>query len=262
MPGNDTTVGYKVGFLDLYSFDLAVAEGLGAVLDPVKNLFYVDLDFMVQGADIHEPIKKAQVVFSKSEPTNIDMVVPEIIINRDNVVPAYNRRLSIVQEYKIPAPGAFPVSIGDQLGWSAYEMKDKAQPFDLYYTISVWARYRQVAHNLLQTVMAKYGMDGKVTVIDSIGNPGIYAVYHQGTADLTQVTNMVDRIVGLSMSIKVEAELTLNKTPVITNPVLGNTSTGPIPGVTPTDGSAPDPGPGGLYGSGRPILRVGIIEDY
>lgn len=270
------TFGHKIGDLDFFDWDKAIARGIGAVEDKVKKEWFIPLDMVVRRpgeADV--PVPRALVVFKRPEPTNINFQLPEITIIRDNAVPAPNRLSSQGNaQYRIPAPGAVRVSAGGRLGWSAYEMKPKADPYDLTYTIECWTRSRSLSQILLQIVMAKYPQRGTVTVTDSIKNDGVYAVYQQGTADLTQLGSMVDRVPAFSVSIKVEAELTLGQRSFTVAAFTGATSSSPIPGINDSasgngqsgDSSVagddtPNPGSGGLYGTGLPIIRVGIVED-
>jgi hypothetical protein len=270
--------GPKIGDLTLQDWDEAIARGLGAQYDQEKNQWFLQLDWEIIPDDgVHTAIDKALVIFKKSEPTNVNMALPEITIIRDNVVPATNRELTPVVQYRLPAPGAVRISAGGQLGWSAYETKDKAEPYDISYTIECWARYRVVAQQLLQIVMAKFPIRGKVVVTDSENNNGTYAVYQMGSAELTQISSMVDRVAGFSLSIKCEGELTLDKASFTVSAFTGGTSSSPIPGITnigtgTIDGSPsgtdslgnpadPNPGPGGLYGTGKPIIRTGLVED-
>jgi hypothetical protein len=106
--------------------------------------------------------------------------------------------------------------------------------------------------------MAKYADTGRVKVIDSLGVERIYAVYQQGVTDLTQLSSMVDRVPGYALSLKVEGELTLDKESFTLPAFTGGTSSTPVAGINDND---PDPGPGGLYGTGKPIIRTGIVED-
>lgn len=265
--------GYEVGDLRQHHWDQAVAKGFGAQYDAAKDQWFLPLDFeIIQNDGVHTPIDKALVVFKKSEPTTIDMVVPEITISLDNVVPDEQRILTPTMQYRLPAGGATRVSAGGQLGWTAYKTKDKAEPYDFTYTIECWSRYRYVAQQLREMIMAKYPMRGTIVVTDDIGNRGKYLVTQVGTAELSQVSSMVDRIVGFSLTIKCEGELTSDRSSFTVSAFTGGTSSSPIPGITKigagtVDGKPagknadPIPGPDGLYGTGKPIIRTGLVED-
>jgi len=276
--------GHRVGDLDLHDWNVAVARNLGAQYDAPKNEWYLDLSKIIKLKDPsapNAPAQRALVVFKRPEPTTIDFVLPEITILCDSIVPARNRRASEGNvQYRVPAPGAKRISAGGKLGWSAYEVKPKAEPFDISYTIECWTRSRLLSQVLLQMVMASFPQMGRMTVVDSIGNEGVYAVYQQSTADLTQLGSMVDRVPAFSVTIKCEAELTEQQRSFTVAAFTGSTSDHPIDGITNTqivnpDGSIsggvvnadgtisydPNPGPGGLYGTGKPIIRAGLVED-
>ncbi len=255
--------GERNGDVDLLDLDTAIATSFGAKFDPVKKQLFYDLYL---SKAIGAKPEKVMVVYKRPEPTEVSFILPAIIITRDSIVPALDRLTSPSIEYQVPAPGAVRVSAGGQLGWSSYLRKPQAQPYDISYTIECWARYREVAQILLTKIMVAYPLqDGKVTVIDSLGISKTYTVLQQNTADLTQLISMVERIPGFSLILKVQTELTLDRIESTTNPFTGGTSSSPIPGISDANNPAgdygPNPGTAGLFGSGLPILRVGITAD-
>lgn len=277
--------GERSGNVDYYDFDEAVARGAGALPDDQKNEWYLPLDgIFVQIEGRREPITRALVVYKRPEPTTVSAVLPMIAILRDSTVPANERLLTQVVSYRLPCEGAKRVSAGGCLGWSSYEQKDKEQPYDFFYSIECWARFRTVAQILLQMMMKRFPQRGTVTVVDSLDNARTYATYQQGVSDLTNVSSMVERIPGFSLSMKVEGELTLDRTPICVPAFTGTLTDSPLPGaggggyqlvpgpggygLVPADSNGiplvpggeqnPDPGEGGLYGTGRPIIRTGV----
>lgn len=278
--------GYRTGHVDFYDFDEAMALALGAAPDPAKNEWFLPLEGIFVHVDGRkEPIDRALVVYKRPEPTQISATVPMISIIRDSVTPAEERLLSTVRSYRLPCEGAKRISAGGCLGWTSYEEKDKEQPYDFFYTIECWARFRTVAQILLQMMMRRFPMRGQtVRVVDSIDNERIYAVYQQGVTDLTDVSSLVERIPGYSLAVRVEGELTLDREPECLPAFTGTQTTEPLPGSggpgyqlvpgpggygrVPADANGiplcpggvqnPDPGDGGLYGTGRPIIRTGV----
>lgn len=285
--------GERTGNVDYQDWDDAMLRGIGALPDVPKNQWYLPLEGIFVKVDgRQEPITRALVVYKRPEPTQITAVVPMIAVIRDSIVPAEARLLEQTVQYRLPCEGAIRVSAGGEVGWSSYETKDKEQPYDFFYTFECWARYRAVAQMLLLMVMKKFPHRGAVTIIDSIDNPRTYAVYQQGVTDLTDVSSMVERIPGYALSVRVEAELTLDRESFCVPAFTGSRTTAPLPGVgtgpggyqlvpapggvglVPADGNGiplalggqvagsgdPDPGPGGLYGTGKPIIRAGVYE--
>jgi len=274
--------GTRTGHVDILAYDQAIVEGLGAILDPVKNQYYVDLRnaqgrgiyIRPVGSDAPKEITKALVVFKMSEPTSVEFDVPAILVNQDDVTFARDRLVSIAEAYRVPCEGAQQVVIGGYVGWTSYETKEQEWPFDFTYTFECWSRYRAVAQMLLQKVMVQYPPNGKVRVVDHLGVERIYHTFMEGTSDLTQVNSLVDRLVGKSMTIRVEGELTNDKIGYCIPGFIGDTipdggdagggTDGP-PGPVDPNGSGEQPVPGGeidpgaLSGDGQPAKRVTVI---
>jgi hypothetical protein len=269
--------GERTGHVDKIDFDLGLALSLGAVLDTEKNQYYLPLvdecgkSIFIQpeGSDAPEPITRALVVFKQSEPTHTEWDLPSVLLIRDDVTWASQREWSPTESYRLPAPGATPIIVGDTIGYDCYESKPREWPYDFTYTIECWSRYRVVANILVQMVMRAFPPYAKVTVKDSLDNERVYPAFQEGTADLTEVNSLVDRVIGLSMSLRVEGELTLDRIPQIDKSLTGPTlpPTGPgVPGdpgnpgnpYDPFNPETPDLPPGGLYGSGTTCKRVTV----
>jgi hypothetical protein len=274
--------GTRTGHVDLLSYDQAIVEGLGAVLDPVKNQYYLSLlnskgrgiYIRPEGSDAPKEITKALVVFKESEPTHTEFDVPAILINRDDISPAKDRLVSISEAYRIPCDDAKQVVIGGYVGWTSYETKEQEWPYDFTYTFECWSRYRTVAQMLLQKVMVKYPLNGSLRVADHLGVERIYHTFTEGSADLTQVNSLVDRLVGASLTVRVEGELTNEKigycVPGFTGGTIPDGGTaggggGGPPGPVDPTGPGEQPVPGGgidgdaLSGDGQPAKRITVI---
>lgn len=255
------THGERTGHLTLRDWDKWVLLSIGSILDEEKNRYYLPLDFVVQPNPHDEncKIERASVIYKKVEPTLHEFDLPAILINRDDFTPA-QRLFGLVEQYRIPALGSTPIAIGDCLGASEYETKPQARPYDFTYTFEIWSRYRNVAQVLLQILMARYPIHGKLSVFDSEGVEREYYAAQAGVADLTEISSLVDRIVGYSMSITIQGELTLDAAPVIDPAFTGETSPDPIPPIDP-DNPGVDPGAGGLYADGLANVTLEFLED-
>ena len=263
--------GHRTGNIDLLDYDQAVVEGLGAVLDTEKNQYWLSLVdengdgvyVRPEGSDAPIEITKALVRFKQAEPTRDEWDLPCILALRDDFTPATAREWSPTTSYRVPAPGAKPVVINGQLGWTAYETKPKEAPYDFTYTIECWSRYRTVAQVLLQIAMSRYPLFGAITVTDGLGVERTYHAFQEGTADLTEINSMVDRVCGFSLSVRIEGEMTLERTPIIvpsfTGPTVPYDPNNPGNPFEPGNPTEPNPGPGGLYGDGQPTKRVTAI---
>jgi len=241
--------GMRTGVLDLFDWDIAAWQIICGEWDTAKNELYMPLGFLTEipdpdGQGLVE-VDRARILFKKPEPTHMEMDLPLVVINRDDVSYAGSREFPITEQYRVPAPGATRISACGTLGWSHYETREQDVPFDLTYTYEVWARDRTIAQMMFQILMSKLPpMRGVMNVTDSLDCVRAYSFVMESTADLTEVSSLVDRVPGFSITIRVQGELTLNRTAIIGTAVTGPTSSTPI---NPDD---PDPGPGGLYATG------------
>lgn len=263
--------GERTGHVDLIDFNFGVALGLGAVLDPSKEQYFLPLQdpdgnpifIQPEGSDAPEPITKALVVYKQSEPTHTEFDLPCVLVVRDDWAFAEQREWSPTMQYRLPAQGAKRVSAGSRLGWDCYETKEREWPADLTYTIEVWARERVTAEVLHQMVLSRYPPRGRVTVVDSLDVERVYHTFMEGTADLTEVNTLVDRVSGFSVTLRVEGELTFDRIPSISRAFTGGQlppGVGPgdpgFPSPFPGGDDLPDPGEAGIYADGQPCKRI------
>lgn len=260
-------------------YDQAVVEAIGA-LDEIKNQYFMSLlnaqgrgiYIRPEGSDAPKEITRALVVFKQSEPTHTEFDVPAVLVTRDDVSPARDRLVSLTEAYRVPCEDAKVVWVNGVQGWSGFETKGQEEPYDLTYTFECWSRYRTVAQMLLQKVMAKFPLNGSLKVYDHLGVERVYHTFTEGTADLTQVNSLVDRLVGFSLTVRVMAELTNSQVGYCVPAFTGGTtpdggesggSGGGVPGPVNPDGPGEQPVPGGeigggdaLSGDGQPAVRV------
>jgi len=260
--------GRRTGNLDKLDYDQAVAEGLGAIFDDEKNQYFLPMVdskgrgifIRPQGSDAPIEIRRALVVFKKPEPTNVNDILPMIVLNLDDISFNAKRLLGVTEQYRLASEGAHRVKIGNELGWDSYETREQEWPFDLIYTIECWSRFRVVANQLLQMAQVKYPGYGSLTVTDSINNERVYHTFQEGTQDLTEVDSLVERYCGYSLTIRVEGEYSNEKIAFDAPAFLGQTIPASGGGGGGGGGGGIDLGPGGLIGDGRPTERVTLIE--
>lgn len=196
--------------------------------------------------------------------------VPQIAFINDDIAPDPNRLFGVgTVGYRLPAEGATPVSVGGMLGWTQYETKGQEQPYDLVYTIECWSRYRTVSKMLLGEILRRFQMRGTISLKDGNGVERSYLFTQEAISDLTEVASMVDRVVGFSVTIRIEAEVTLDKEAICVPAFTGPTT--PDPGDLGPGGPGggnpdyPDGNPGlpsgGVYGTGVGDVRVTLLED-
>lgn len=261
--------GERTGYLDPLDYDMGVATALGALHDEEKNQLYLPLTdpcgksiyIQPEGSEAPKPITRALVVFKQSEPTHTEWDLPCVLIQRDDMTHAEARREGLPSlQYRLPAEGATPISAGDTVGYDCFETKEKEWPHDFTYTIECWARHRVVAQVLWTMVMRTFPPQTSVTVRDGRGVERMYHAFTEGTADLSEINSLVDRVIGYSLTLRVEGEITLNRVERVGKSFTGETRppTDPNNPSGPYDPDNPDPGDGGLYGEGLPDRRVTV----
>lgn len=263
-----TQFGMKTGHVDLIDFDMAVMRQTGAVLDDQQDEWYLPVNFYIEDK-IKGPveIKRALVVYKRPEPTQVQHNIPQIAILTDDWDPDPSRLYSPTVQYRIPAAGSRPVSIEGNIGFDSYETKDKEVPYNITYTIEVWSRYKVPALILHQMMLKAFPLRGTLTVkaTEEAGRnvecDRTYLFFQEGASDLTEVNSMVERIPGYGLTIRVEAELTLEKEPFTIGAFTGTRSETPIPGTTEFPGGNSDLPAGGLYGDGLTTVRTTVLED-
>lgn len=250
LPNPSREHGERSGSVDLLDWDIAAWTTIGGLLDVEKEVLYMPLGFMTEKVnpdpacnDLVE-VDRAKIMFKKPEPTHMEFDLPLIAISRDDLSPATDRIYPITEQYRIPAEGATRISACGNLGWSHYESRPQSEPYDFTYTYECWARDRTVAQMIFQILMARLPpLRGSMIVVDSIDCRRVYSFTQESTSDLTEVSSLVDRVPGFSVTIRVKGDLTFRE-PIISTAVTGPTQELPI------NSGDPDPGPGGLYAAG------------
>ena len=274
MSNQFTQFGMRNGHVDLIDFDLAVLRQTGAIYDDEQNEWYLPINFHIEDpAKGPVALERALVVYKRPEPTQVQHEVPQIALLNDDIDFDATRLYTPTVQYRVPAPGATPVCVPcgpyaqPTIGYDCYETKDKEQPYNLTYSIEVWSRYKVPAMILLQMMMKRFPPRGTITVsaTEEAGRnvecDREYLFFQEGVADLTELNSMVERIPGYSLTIRVEAELTLDMEPYTVKSFTGPVSDQPIPGTPLYPDGCPDLPPGGMYGSGLACVRTTLLED-
>lgn len=191
------------------NFDQAMFSGLGAVpdvsspTDPCYKLSVV----------IGSETVKIPVYFSQPEPIFQKKIFPFITIFREDITPAMHRWMGVGQlEYRAGVSGTSIILNSGVSGYTQYQSKPQAYPFDITYTISVWDRYERTALTILQKVLKAYPPVGRLIVYDSLNLRRSYEYYLEGAiANLQEVIDPVTRARGYAITIRVEAELDLEE---------------------------------------------------
>lgn len=217
----------KTGDVFIRNFDEGVANRIGAVATiGNRRGYWVD----IVGAT---PLK-VPIIWMNPEQVYEDKIYPCILINRDAVEPAFQRWHSVRQlEYVAGVSGTeSTVIVGGVSGSSGivggrtvsgYDqvvVKGQAYPYDLFYTISVYARYEHEALPMIKYVLRRFPQYSRISVIDSLGESRGYSTFGEsGIQDLSEIVDVADRVRAYAISFRVEGELDLED-PIVQSTVI------------------------------------------
>ena len=233
------------GIVGLRNFDEGVVVGLGAEVHEVDtgkgphSNYYVGTSIL--------PVEPAPglpgvpVTFSHPEDIYARYRQPVIVIRRDDIAPAMNRYHPGHKSYRAPAQTAKPVVVvlnegtfGEQRleGFDRYETKDTGVPFDISYSIQIYARHRgkgplpkkgkptgftgaagsprNQVNSVLDYVLRRYPPYCQVNVEDSLGDIRKYSAFMEAISHLDEVPEVTERVLGFAVTLRVEAELDLS----------------------------------------------------
>jgi hypothetical protein len=184
-------------------------SGLGAVPDtsnPTDPCYKLSVLFGSETIKIPVYFSQPESIFQKK-------IFPFITIFRDPIELAMHRWMGVGQlEYRAGVPGTQVILSSGVSGFSEYQMKPQAFPYDITYTISIWDRYERTALTILKEVLKAYQPVGRLIVYDSLALRRSYEYYVEGAiTNLQEVIDPVTRARGYAITIRVEAELDLNE---------------------------------------------------
>jgi len=234
------------GIVGLRNFDAGVVETLGAEVHEVDTGKGPHSNYYIAQSDM-VPVEPAPglpgipVTFSHPEDVYERYRQPVIVVRRDDISPAMNRWHPGHKSWKAPAQGANPVTVvrnpdtfGEMRleGFDRYETKDTGVPFDITYTISIYARHRgkgplpkkgvptgftnaagsprNQVNAVLDYVLRRYPPYCQVLVEDSVGDQRKYSAFMEAVSHLDEVPEITERVLGFAVTLRVEAELDLS----------------------------------------------------
>lgn len=199
------------GTVGLREFDEGVVTTLGAIPvpgDPNQRGFYLkDLE----GIEIPEGRPGIPVTFSFPEDMFVNFKNNSIMVRRESHDPAQNRWSEQYLQYRAPAVGALPIKNSrGQTGWSAYESRKQAWPYDISYSINIYARDRRQANAMVLYVMRMYPPYCFVRLLDSIQDERVYQAIADSPSPIDDGSEAGDRMIGFTMPLRVIGELDLD----------------------------------------------------
>lgn len=207
----------KTGTVFVRSFDQGIMDRLGAVAairtHPIlgqRNGYWLDLPAATPTS--------VPVMFNEPEPIYERRVYPSVLVAREDPTVNMARWHSVGQlEYIDGVSGTFgavvlnPFTGARVSGYAEVESKIQAMPFDLNYTITIFARWEHEAIPMLFRVLQRFQPFSRIPVVDSLGNTRTYTTFSDGGwSNQSELVDVADRVKAYSLSVKVEAELDLN----------------------------------------------------
>lgn len=210
--------GTRTGEVLLEDFDRGVVVTLGGVVNEAET-HYVIKD--VPGISAPPDFEGVPVYFAFPDEVLEDLILPCWVVRRDSISPAMSRWHQQMLTYRIPAPGAREITVTNPrtgevtaTGYSHYEQKNQATPFDLLYNIQIRARYRNnlevPAMKMLTFTLRQYPPYCQVEVMDTMEKRRTYDAFMETPSAQDTQTNVADREIRFNVTLRVEAELDLS----------------------------------------------------
>jgi len=233
------------GIVGLRNFDAGVVETLGAEVHDVDTGRGLHSNYYIGSALL--PVEPAPglpgvpITFSHPEDVYARYRQPVIVVRRDDISPAMNRWHPGQKSWRAPAQTASPVSVtfdsGTRAartvtGYDRYESKDTGVPFDITYSVMIYARDRgkgplprkgvptgftdaagsprNQVNRILDYALRKFAPYCQIVVQDSLGDGRKYSAFMEAVSHLDEVPEVTERVLGFAITLRVEAELDLS----------------------------------------------------
>jgi hypothetical protein len=213
----------RTGTVFLEQFDTGLVVTFGAELVLIELDGEEVQDYAVQVPGVEGPDGwqgLIPVVFSDPEDVYQQSILPRVEISQSSLVPAMSRWQPLGLDYMIPAVSAETViGSGGREAPSLVEMKANAFPYDIMYDVHLKARRRIDAHAMLKNIGRFLWAYGQIFVVDSEGDERGYSAFQESLDTLSDVSDVSERVVGYTISVRIEGELDFN------NPTIARTTT-------------------------------------
>jgi len=174
------------------------------------------------------------VCFGEPEEVYQLNLLPCIVVSRSTFTPAMDRSMPYGEEYRVPAMDAQSVALtmpdGTVVnGWDRWEFKEFATPFDMLYTVELRARRRGDANRMFDHASKLLRPHFEVFVFDTEGDERGYNTFLDPWTSIDALSDVADRVVGFSVSIRVEGELDL-RDPIVQDVLTSMPTINVVPG--------------------------------
>jgi hypothetical protein len=236
------------GTVTLRDFDRGIVETLGGEVwysptskdpdvecDPALKKLGIFPNYFVQVEGVSPPAGLPGVPVTWSFPEDLfeRYQMPVFWVSRESLDPAMNRWHPGSRQYRAPSKGALPVVSGDLSGWSSFDDRQQAVPYDLAYVLNIENRQEAATRNnanvMFMYAIRRFQPYAKIGLFDSIGDIRTYDCFFESSSNLDETQDVTKRKIGFTLNLRVEGELDLTddetKTAVTDAPVFNLSQT-------------------------------------
>ena len=211
----------RIGKVWIRDFDDGIIKKLGSILvttGPNANSYVVTFPIgscLNPSAPLDVP-----VIWGSPEQVLTKKVYPSYLVKRESFEPNLARWHSIQQMQQIWGVTGTSHVVDGKTVYDRLEISPQAWPYDITYTITIFARYEYEVQTLLKNLLTRFPpRNCIITVKDSLNDNRTYECLNDSAInDLGEIVDVSDRLKSYSISVKVLAEIDLSD-PVVVDSV-------------------------------------------
>jgi len=205
----------RTGMVFLRDFDEGVVRTMGSELINIEKDDEVVQDYAILIEGVNGPDEYGgaiPVIWQNPEDVYQEGLIPHIAVARTSITPAMGRWFPGGREYMVRSSVATDkkVAATGQTIPSHVEIKRWAYPYDIAYEIHLRAKLRWQADKMLRHVGRKFWAYGQIFLTDSEGDSRGYFAFQESVDALDEVTDIADRMIGWTISLRCQGELDFN----------------------------------------------------
>lgn len=221
------------GIVTIEDFDRGVIETLGAqpfLYEGTRTSQKYSYFWPLRTVKAPPGMPGVPILFDSGEDVYEKFKIPYVKVKPAGLTPAMHRYHPMTVQFRAPARTATPMVAGGAQGFNRYVERQQAHPFDLSYVLSLITTRRSMprpkaagagapqvgvveggsSNMLLTEILRVYPAYCGVNVRDSVGDYRVYTAFMEGVTPIDQVTEVGDREIGYSISLRIEGELDLD----------------------------------------------------
>jgi len=198
------------GKVFIENFDLGIVETLGGVLNDDPNADVTLSRFvLVLDKELPEAGNKVPVIMGIPEQAVTEYKLPVIFVRRDGLEFDAMRYSQGLIAFINPAPQEQLITVNGKTGYKRYRMRQRAEAYNFFYTIEIYARYKQEANIILQKLLSRVLPYQECLVRDTKEDIRPYTMITEGYAVIDDLVDTTFKVHGYSLSIRIIGELNL-----------------------------------------------------